>query len=85
MRERDQLHSLVDRLPPGELPTAQRYLEYLVEQGEDSVARALSSAPADDESVEESDLEALRDAVRELESGAILSGSDARRLALDNQ
>ena len=84
MRERDELHSLVDRLPPGEVPIAQRYLEYLVERGEDTVARALSSAPEDDEPVEETDIEALREAVRELESGGVVSGTDVRRLALND-
>jgi hypothetical protein len=42
---RAELHRLLDRIPPGEVATAKRFLESLA----DPVARALREAPLDDE------------------------------------
>jgi hypothetical protein len=42
---RAELHRLLDRIPPGEVPAAKKYLELLA----DPVMRALREAPLDDE------------------------------------
>jgi broad specificity phosphatase PhoE len=34
-KEKQELHQLVDELPPGEIQTARRFLEYLARQPED--------------------------------------------------
>ena len=53
---RDAFYSLIDRIPEEELPTAKRFLEYLLVN---PAYRAALSAPADDEPVTEADEAAI--------------------------
>jgi hypothetical protein len=50
--EKERAHELIDRLPPSELPTAVRFLEFILL---DPVARSAATAPADEEPLTEED------------------------------
>jgi len=77
--EKELLHSLVDRLPEGEMRSALRYLEFLVERG-GALGRALHAAPLDDEDLAAS----LDEALRDRESGAVVDHREARRRLLES-
>jgi hypothetical protein len=65
---RDPLHALIDRIPEGELPAAQRFLEFLAS----SLAyRAALCAPVDDEPVTEGDANAILNARAEVRADSI--------------
>jgi hypothetical protein len=85
MAEKDQLHELIDRLPPSEIGTALRYLEYLVKRGADPVARALASAPLDQEGIDDFDLDILREVLADLESGRVVSHAEIRERLQDSR
>ncbi len=73
---RQTLHELVDRIPEEELPTAQRFLEYLAVS---PAYRAALSAPPDDEPVTEGDAAAIARAQGEIRTGQIVSHEDVLR------
>ena len=50
--DKQHAHELIERLPPSQVATAVRFLEFMLL---DPVARALATAPADDEPVTEQD------------------------------
>jgi hypothetical protein len=50
--QKDHAHELIERLPDSEIGTAVRFLEFMLL---DPVARALATAPPDDEPVTEQD------------------------------
>lgn len=50
--DKQHAHALLDRVPPGQMDTAVRFLEFLLY---DPVARAAATAPPDDEPVTEED------------------------------
>jgi len=56
--EKKHAHELIDRLPDSELATAVRLLEFMLL---DPVARALATAPPDDEPVTEEDRRRFRE------------------------
>ena len=70
-----RLHLLVDALPAGELPAAERYLEFLSGHAHLSV-RALMDAPGDPEPLSDADREALDEGRRALEAGDTVSDSE---------
>jgi len=55
--EKQHAHELIERLPDSQLATAVRFLEFMLL---DPVARALATAPPDDEPVTEADRRRLR-------------------------
>ena len=73
---RDSLHSLVNRIPEEELPTAQRFLEYLAVS---PAYRLAFSAPPDDEPVTDSDAAAIARAQDEIRKGKVVSQDDVLR------
>lgn len=73
---RETLHDLVDRIPEGELPAAQRFLEYLAFA---AAYRAALSAPTDDEPVTESDGAAIVRARDEVRAGKVISHNEILR------
>ena len=73
---KERLHLLVDALPAGELPAAERYLEFLSRHVHPFV-RALMDAPGDSEPLSDADREAL-DEGRALEAGDTVSDSELR-------
>lgn len=83
MTEKELLHSLVDRLPEGEMRSALRYIEFLVERG-GALGRALHAAPLDDEDLESDDAASLDEALRDRESGAVVDHREARRRLLES-
>jgi hypothetical protein len=56
--EKHHAHELIERLPDSEIPTAVRFLEFMLL---DPVRRALATAPADDEPVTEEDRRRIRE------------------------
>ena len=78
MTAREALHQLVDHLPEGDLTTAARVLEALKETG-DPVARALLTAPVDDEPDEDDFDGGLTEARREAAAGKLLSHDEIKR------
>ena len=73
---REMLHELIDRIPDGELPAAQRFLEYLASN---AAYRAALAAPPDDEPVTSGDAEAIRKAGEEVGAGRTFSHEDVLR------
>jgi hypothetical protein len=73
MTEREQLYSLIERLPASEVHSALRYMEYLLEQGEDPVARALREAPVDDEPLDPEELKEIKDALADVAAGRVFT------------
>lgn len=77
--EREELHRLVEDMPDSEVTPALRYLRYLRELGEDELLKKLMSAPIDDEPETEEELQGVRQARKELESGDTLSTEELKR------
>jgi len=73
---RETLHHLIDRIPEGELPAAQRFLEYLASN---PAYRAAMSAPPDDEPVTPGDAEAIAKAREDVRAGRTVSHDDVLR------
>jgi len=57
--EKQHAHELVERLDASQIPTAVRFLEFMLL---DPVARALATAPDDDEPVTEAERQAVAEA-----------------------
>jgi len=74
---KERLHELVDRIPEGEVHTAERFLEYLT-TSDDPVMRALRNAPEDDEPLTDEDHEALEEGRRALAAGDVVSDEELR-------
>lgn len=74
---RERLHRLVDALPPGEVQSAERYLEFLSEHGHPFV-RTLVNAPEASEPLSDADREALEEGRRALEAGDVVSDHELR-------
>jgi len=73
MQDRQTLHTLVDELPEPELPVAQRFLEYLGQQGRDPLREFLATVPEDDEPVSEEDRTAIRQGHEDRAKGEVMS------------
>ena len=58
-REKHHAHELVERLDPSQLPTAVRFLEFILL---DPVSRAIAAAPVDDEPLNEAERQAVAQA-----------------------
>jgi hypothetical protein len=57
--EKQHAHELVERLDASQLPTAVRFMEFMLL---DPVARAIATAPIDDEPVTEAERQAVAEA-----------------------
>ena len=68
---RREIHHLVDALPERELTAAKRYLQFLQGVENDSLHAALMTAPWDDEPESPEEVEAIREAYRDMERGAV--------------
>jgi predicted transcriptional regulator len=77
-KAKERLHQLVDRVPDGEVHTAERFLEYLA-SSDDPVMRALMNAPEMDEPLSDADREALEEGRRALEAGDVVSHEELRK------
>ncbi len=64
--EKDRAHELIDRLPPSEVPTAVRFLEFMLL---DPVARSVATAPPGDEPVIEEDRRCIAEGEASLAQG----------------
>jgi hypothetical protein len=73
---RDPLHALIDRIPEGELPVAQRFLEFLASS---PAYRAALCAPVDDEPVTEGDASAILNARAEIRAGKVVAHGEMLR------
>lgn len=74
-KAKERLYRLVDRIPPGEVHAAERYLEYLAELG-DPFIRKLMNAPFDDEPVSEEDRADLEEGRRALAEGDVVTDEE---------
>jgi predicted transcriptional regulator len=75
---KERLHELVDRIPEGEVHTAERFLEYLA-SSDDPLLRALMNAPEMNEPLSDADREALEEGRRALEAGDVVSHEELRK------
>ena len=75
--EKTRLHQLVDSLPEGEIHAAERYLEYLAEQG-DPFLSVLASAGEVDEPLTDDDRAALDEGRLALEAGDTIGDDELR-------
>lgn len=82
MTTRTDLYHLIDELPEGELPAAQRLLEGLCSEKHDSLLLALLQAPWDDELETEEERTAVREAKQDRAAGRVVSHDEARRRLL---
>ncbi|MGD0301309.1 MAG: hypothetical protein ABSE86_29885 [Bryobacteraceae bacterium] len=73
---REQLHTLIDRIPENEISAAQRFLEYLAST---AAFRAAILASPDDEPVTQGDAEAIARARADIEAGRIVSHDEILR------
>lgn len=64
--DREHAHALLDRVPPSQMSAAVRFLEFLLL---DPVARAVATAPADDEVITEEDRRRILDGKAALARG----------------
>ncbi len=69
MLAKTHLYSLIDILPESEIHSAKRYLEFLISKAPDPVLQTLFNAPYDDEPVEEEELQAVREAEKDIAEG----------------
>ena len=74
-KAKERLYRLVDRIPDGEVHTAERFLAYLANVN-DPLMRALGDAPEVDEPLSDEDREALEEGRRALESGAVVTDDE---------
>ena len=81
MTIKDRLYQLIDELPEGDLPTAERMLCNLGETT-DPVLKALMAAPWDDEPETEEERKAVEEAEEDVKAGRVVSHEEARRQLL---
>jgi hypothetical protein len=77
-KAKERLYRLIDRIPDGEVHTAERFLEYLT-TADDPVMRALMNAPEDDEPVTPEEEEAVREALDDVAAGRMHSLEEVKR------
>ncbi len=75
---RRRLHDLVDELPPGEVRSASRYLQFLRDMT-DPVLQAIRAAPEDEEPVTEEDMQAIEEGDRDARAGRLIPQGEAKR------
>jgi hypothetical protein len=63
MSDKQHAHELIERLPETEIPTAVRFLEFMLL---DPVSRALANAPIEDEEISEEEERAVAEAREQL-------------------
>jgi len=77
-KAKERLYRLIDRLPDGEVHTAERFLEYLA-ASDDPVVRALMNAPGDEEPVPPEEEEAVREGLEDVAAGRMHSLEEVKR------
>ena len=82
MTVREELHRLVDELPPSETRAAKRFLEYLRLLGTDPMVRALVDAPEDDEETTAEEDQGAAEAWQQYLRGEAMSAEEAKRALL---
>jgi hypothetical protein len=78
MTKREAVRKLVDEVPDAELHAAERYLQYLRDQG-DPLLRALMNAPEEDELMTEEERAAVEEAMEDVRAGHVVSDDELRR------
>jgi hypothetical protein len=79
MTVKEELHRLVDALPPSELSAARRLLEYLRDRGTDPLLSALLEAPEDDEPETAEEAAAVKEAYADLAARRVVPHKEARK------
>jgi len=83
MTVKERLHHLIEYLPENELHAAQRYLEYLHDQG-DPFLRALANAPEDEEEETPEERAAVLEAADDIAAGRLIPHEEVRRRLLSD-
>ena len=73
---RDPSHALIDRIPEGDVPAAERFLEFLTSS---PAYRAALCAPVGDEPVTEGDASAILNARAEIRAGKVIAHGEILR------
>lgn len=77
MKSKQDLHRLVDELPDSEVEAARRFIEYLRDTS-DPVLKKLLEAPFDNEEVTDDDLDALKEAFKDVKEKRLVSSETIR-------
>lgn len=73
MTPKEKLHQLIEHLPDDEVQTAERFLEYLCDLGQDPFLAALARAPFDEEPETEEERQAVQEARDALARGEVIT------------
>lgn len=69
---RNELHNLVDALPESEVYSAKRYLQFLLTEVQNRrILEAFKNAPEEDESLDPEELNAIKEAEKDIAEGKI--------------
>ena len=79
MAVKEQLHEIIDKLPPEELHAALRFLQFLRGLEGDHLMTALLAAPVDDEPTTAAEDRGADKAWREYLRGEAISAEEAKR------
>lgn len=78
--QKEELYRLVDALPEQEMPTAKRFLEFLlVKPDKESWEEILKNPPIDDEPLTEDDLKAIAEAEKDIAEGRVKPWEQVKR------
>lgn len=77
--ERETLRRLIEELPEDELKVACRYLEFVLDHGNDPVRWALEHAPLDAELETDDERTAVDEARRDMRTGLTKSSDELKR------
>ncbi|MEW9674001.1 hypothetical protein [Ammoniphilus sp. 3BR4] len=79
---KDEMHRIIDSLPPEETIAARHYLKYLLDEAlrkRKELRQVLDSVPYDDEPVSKEDATEIENARKEIEAGETVSLDEVRR------
>ena len=77
-KAKERLYRLIDRIPEGEVHTAERFLEYLAWHG-DPLLRKLFEAPYDDEPMSEEEEAGVREAWDDYKTGRVQTLEEVKK------
>lgn len=78
MTKREAVRRLVDEVPEAVLDAAERYLQYLRDQG-DPLLRALTNAPEEDEPISAAEEAAVAEGRAEADRGELIAHEEVKR------
>jgi hypothetical protein len=76
---KNELHDLIEALPESETPAAKRFLQLLLSKTTDPLLQALLTAPADDEPLDDQDLQDIAEAEQAIAKGKVHSWEEVKK------